>query len=126
MLRQPSHRAAIGALAVLVAALAPPSLAVAAVPHHDHVAVVIMENKSYAEARLQPYTASLIAGGAVFTLSFAITHPSQPNYLALWFGSTLGFTTDACPLTAPLSFENLGHACEAAGLTWRAYSENLG
>ena len=97
----------------------------AAVPHHDHVAVVIMENKTYAQARVQPFTASLIASGAVFTNSVAVAHPSQPNYLALWFGHTLGYTTDACPLTAPLSFENLGHACQVAGLSWRAYSENL-
>jgi acid phosphatase len=114
-------------LAALVLSLTAsgPRAARAVVPLHNHVAVVIMENKSYAQTSVQPYTASLIAGGAVFTLSFALTHPSQPNYIALWFGSTLGFTTDNCPLTAPLSFENLGHACEAAGLSWRAYSENL-
>ena len=113
------------ALLALSLALAAPRPGSAAVPHHDHIAVVIMENKSYAQAFAQPYTASLAAGGARFTNSVAITHPSQPNYLALWFGHTLGYTTDACPLTSPQSFENLGHACEAAGLTWRAYSENL-
>lgn len=124
-LRPYAPAVAIPALA-LVLALAAPVPARAAVPHHDHVAVVVMENKSYDQARLQPYTASLIAGGALFTQSFAITHPSQPNYLALWLAHTLGYTTDACPLTATLfPYENLGHACEAAGLSWRAYSENL-
>jgi acid phosphatase len=35
-------------------------------------------------------------------------------------------TNDNCPAPGtPFSAENLGHACEAAGLTWRAYSENL-
>jgi acid phosphatase len=121
LLRLPRFATAL----VLSLAASGPRAAHAVVPHHNHVAVVIMENKSYAQASVQPYTASLIAGGAVFTLSFAITHPSQPNYIGLWFGSTLGFTTDNCPLTTPLSFENLGHACEAAGLSWRAYSENL-
>ena len=117
-------RPALSVLA-LGLALASPRPGAAAVPHHDKVAVVIMENKSYAQASAQPYTASLMAGGAVFTNSVAVAHPSQPNYLALWFGHTLGYTTDACPLTAPLSFENLGHACQVAGLGWRAYSENL-
>ena len=98
----------------------------AAVPHHDRVVVVIMENKSYDEVRTQPYTASLISAGAVFTQSFATNHPSQPNYFVLWAGSTLGVTNDNCPAPGtPFSAENLGHACEAAGLTWRAYSENL-
>lgn len=122
------RRAFVGlALPVLALglALAAPRPATAAVPHHDKVAVVIMENKSYAQASTQPYTITLMAGGATFTNSVAVAHPSQPNYLALWFGHTLGYTTDACPLTSPLSFENLGHACEAAGLSWRAYSENL-
>jgi hypothetical protein len=90
------------------------------------VVVVIMENKSYDQVRTQPYTASLISAGAVFTQSFGTTHPSQPNYFALWAASTLGVTTNNCPPAGtPFSAENLGQACEAAGLTWRAYSENL-
>jgi phosphatidylinositol-3-phosphatase len=98
----------------------------AAVPHHDRVVVVIMENKSYDQVRTQPYTASLISAGAVFTQSFATTHPSQSNYLALWAASILGVTTNNCPAPgSPFSAENLGHSCETAGLTWRAYSENL-
>ena len=96
------------------------------VPRLDHVVVVVMENKSYDQVRVQPYTAGLIAGGASFPASYAVTHPSQPNYLALWAGSTLGVTNDNCPPAGALfPAENLGHACEAAGLTWRAYSENL-
>ena len=44
----------------------------------------------------------------------------------LWSGSTQGVTNDVCPpLGAPYAAENLGHACEAAGKTWRAYSEGL-
>jgi acid phosphatase len=55
-----------------------------------------------------------------------VTHPSQPNYLALWAASTLGVTDDDCPPAgAPYAVENLGHACEAAGLTWKSYCENL-
>ena len=98
----------------------------AVVPHHDHVVVVIMENKSYDEVRTQPYTASLMSQGAVLAQSYAITHPSQPNYFTLWAASTLGVTSDFCPaIGSPFAFENFGHACEAAGLSWRAYSENL-
>ena len=112
--------AALGILAPCRAALP------AAVPPHDHVVVVIMENKSYNQVRTQPYTASLITAGASFTTSYGVLHPSQPNYIALWAGSTLGVGSDNCPAPGgPFNVENLGHACEAAGLTWRAYSENL-
>jgi acid phosphatase len=98
----------------------------AGVPRFDHVMVVIMENKSYDQTRAASYTAGLIAAGSSFSASSAVTHPSLPNYLALWSGSTEGVTDDACPPKgAPYPSENLGHACEAQGLTWRAYSEDL-
>ena len=98
----------------------------AAAPPLDHIIVVIMENRPYEKVVNQPYISTMIANGVVFTNSFAIRHPSQPNYIALWSGSTQGSTDDLCPVPgSPFSTENLGHACEAAGLRWRAYSEDL-
>jgi acid phosphatase len=97
-----------------------------AAPTLDHVIVVIMENHSYSQVAGASYISSLIAGGTLFTNSYGVTHPSQPNYLALWSGSTQGVTNDNCPSPGqPYSTENLGHACEAAGVSWRAYSEDL-
>jgi hypothetical protein len=96
------------------------------VPAADHIFVIIMENKTYDEVRTLPYTASLISSSSSFAWSYALTHPSQPNYMALWSGGTQGVTDDQCPPPgAPFTAENLGHACEAAGIPWRAYSENL-
>ena len=113
-------------LASIIAAASLSSTALAAVPASDHVVVVIMENKSFAEVRTQPYTASLMASGAWFAGATAITHPSQPNYIALWSGSTQGVTNDVCPAPgSPFGTANLGQAVEAAGKSWRAYSENL-
>jgi acid phosphatase len=114
------------AIAVLLASGAAPATALA-VPPHDRVVVVVMENRSYDEVRTQPYTAGLMLQGATFTNAFAVAHPSQPNYIALWASSTLGVTNDNCPPSiSPTPSENLGHECEVAGLRWRAYSENLG
>src|SRR5262245_47728656 len=110
--------ACIGARMVHAAPSAP--------PHLDHIVVIVLENKSYDAVRALPTLASLIAEGSVFTQSYAVSHPSLPNYLALWSGSTLGVTSNFCPsLARPFTAQNLGHACEAAGLTWRAYAENL-
>src|SRR5437762_6900971 len=116
-----SSLAAVVALATLAsdACATPP-------PRLNHIIVVVMENKSYDQVRTQPYTASLIASGSTFSKSYAVAHPSQPNYLALWSGLTQGVSNDACPPAgSPYLVENFGHACEAAGLTWRAYSENM-
>ena len=113
-------------LLALLFLLAPAAAFAAPVPAHDRVVILIMENKGYDVAAAQPYTQSLMAQGATFFRSFAVVHPSQPNYFALFAGSTLGVNSDACPAPgSPFSAENMGHAMATAGKTWRAYSENL-
>jgi acid phosphatase len=112
--------------AALLAALACAGTSHAQVPALNHVIVVVMENHSYDEVRLQPYTASLIATSSTCTQSYAVTHPSLPNYLALWSGNTFGIDNDNCPADgSPFTVANLGQACEAAGQTWRSYCEDL-
>lgn len=112
--------------AIVCFAAAATHAAPATPPHLDHIVVIILENRSDDQVRTLPTIASLIASGSVFTQSYAVSHPSLPNYLALWSGSTLGVTSNTCPPPgSPFTAENLGHACEAAGVTWRAYSENL-
>ena len=84
-------------IAALAALAACASSSHAQVPALDHVVVVIMENHSYDQVRLKPYSASLIAISSTCTQSYAVTHPSLPNYLALWAGSTFGIANDNCP-----------------------------
>ncbi|MFZ1007206.1 MAG: alkaline phosphatase family protein [Candidatus Sulfotelmatobacter sp.] len=95
-------------------------------PLPAHVVVVMEENHSYSEiigSSEAPYINSLAEKGASFTNSHAITHPSQPNYLALFSGSTHGVTSDACPQT--FSVANLASELIADGLTFTGYSEGL-
>jgi hypothetical protein len=61
--------------------------------------------------------------GANFTQSYAVTHPSEPNYLAIFSGSTQGIKDDSCPHT--FSNANLGKALIAASLTFAGYSESM-
>ncbi|MEE1787357.1 alkaline phosphatase family protein [Streptomyces sp. SP17BM10] len=97
------------------------------VPRPDHVVVVVEENKSYADvignAADAPYINALAAQGASFSQSYAVAHPSQPNYLALFSGSVQGVTDDSCPES--FGTANLGSALLAAGLTFTGYSEDL-
>ena len=88
--------------------------------------VVVEENRSYADIigkSAAPYVNSLAAGGALFTRSFAVTHPSEPNYLALFSGSTHGLTDDSCPHS--YADANLGSQLFGAGLSFRGYSDSL-
>ncbi len=85
-----------------------------------------MENHSYSDIignPQAPYLNSLAAHGALFTHSHAITHPSEPNYLALFSGSTHGVTSDSCPHT--YRTRNLGSELIAAKDTFAGYAEGL-
>lgn len=96
-------------------------------PRPDHVMVVVFENKSSADVvgnPQAPYLGGLLARSAVFTRSFAVTHPSQPNYLALFSGSTQGVTGDEC-LARLHGVPNLGAQLTAAGLSFAGYAEGL-
>lgn len=98
----------------------------AALPHYDHVVMVIEENRSYdavAGAVSAPYINSLARQGALFTDSHAVSHPSEPNYLALFAGDTFGLASDACPQT--LHAANLASALDAQHLNFTGYSESL-
>src|SRR3954452_11237807 len=62
-------------------------------PAYDHIVVVVEENHSFSEIignPQAPYINALAGGGALLTNYHAVTHPSLPNYFALYAGSTFG------------------------------------
>ena len=88
--------------------------------------VVIMENHAYGQIignPAAPFINAIAGRGALFTRSYGVTHPSEPNYLALFSGSTQGITDDGCPyrFTAP----NLAADLLKAGKSFAGYSEDL-
>ena len=93
----------------------------------DHIVVVIFENRhrsSVTGSGQAPYLKKLAAKGANMTHSSGVTHPSQPNYLALFSGSTRGVKSNACPKHFRKA-DNLGHQLRKAGLSFIGYSESL-
>ena len=98
----------------------------AALPHFDHIVVAVEENHSYAQvigSGSAPYINSLVSQGALFTDSHAVSHPSEPNYLALFAGSTFGISSDACP--EHLARPDLGGELLGNGDSFAGYSENM-
>src|SRR5258708_3027650 len=97
-----------------------------AVPRPLHTVVVVLENHSYSDIignKQARYISRLASQGALLTASYAVTHPSEPNYLALFSGSTHGVTSDQRPtLIRPAT---LGADLIAAHLTFAGYSEGL-
>ncbi len=110
----------------VVVVIAGQSMMAQTIPMPSHVVVVIEENHSYSEimgSSQAPYINTLASQGAVFTHSYGVTHPSEPNYLALFSGSTHGVISDNCPLT--FSSGSLESQLHAAGKTFKGYSEQL-
>ncbi len=126
-----AFRALIAAVAVAGVAAPHPAprvgLAAAAIPQASHVVIVVEENRSVGHiigSRSAPFITALAAHGANMAQSFAETHPSQPNYLALFAGSTLGVTGDGCPVNGGAA-PNLASELLAAGYTFAGYAEGL-
>lgn len=106
---------------------APVHFTAAAVPTPAHVVIVVEENRSYSNIignASAPYINSLAANGASMTQSFAEVHPSEPNYLALFAGSTLGVKENTCPVNAGAT-PNLGAQLLASGRTFIGFAESL-
>lgn len=101
-------------------------LSSASVPQFDHVVVVVEENKAYSQiigSRQAPFINSLVAGGVLFTKSYGVTHPSQPNYLALFSGSTqhVKDDNDHGVFKAP----NLAQALRQQHLSFMGYTDGV-
>src|SRR5215831_16962614 len=89
-------------------------------PKPDHIVMVILENHAYSQiigSSSAPYINSLSKSSyaANFTNSYAITHPSQPNYLDIFSGSAQGVTNDNNPPNDPFTTANLAKQLINAG-----------
>jgi hypothetical protein len=132
-LRASLGRVAAGLLSVCASTLvalaaAPASVARAALPRPAHIVVIVEENRSFDQivgVRAAPYINRLIRAGALFVDAHGVTHPSLPNYFALFAGLTNG-NGDGCPATG-ISSEapNVASELIAAHRSFAAYSESL-
>ncbi|MGA7748512.1 MAG: alkaline phosphatase family protein [Gallionella sp.] len=113
--------------AVLLALTATHAAHAGQLPRPDHVVVVIEENHSFAQIMDKrnngSYIHALAKRGMLFTESYGVSHPSQPNYLALFSGSTQGITNDAC--LRSFNNGNLASALMDAGFSFATFSESL-
>ncbi len=96
-------------------------------PRPDHVVMVIEENRGYSQImdklKSDSYIHTLAKRGVLFSRSYGVSHPSQPNYLALFSGSAQGITSNACPHT--FDSDNLATRLMDSGLSFASYAESL-
>lgn len=123
---------ALGVLCLLVLLLLPAKVLAAGLDRAgmpfapSRIVIAIMENRPYSRIignPAAPYINSLARRGMLFTQSYGITHPSQPNYLALFSGSTQVVKGNECP--AAVRGDNLAASLLRAGRSFAIYSEAM-
>ena len=137
--------------AVIFAVLSGDSVA-AALPPIRHVFIIILENESsgltFGKHSPAPYLArTLRSQGAYLPRYYGTGHASLDNYIALISGQSANYETQSdCQTFSefdgkydPITGQAIGHGCvypasvptltsqlEAAGFTWKSYSEDMG
>ncbi len=96
-------------------------VAQAGVAPFKKVMIVVLENTDYDEAVALPFLSQLAKRGALLTNYHAVTHPSQPNYVAMISGDTSGVFLD---FNSNLDRSHIGDLLEARGKSWKVYAEN--
>ena len=81
-----------------------------------HVVIVILENKNADSGLAQPFMSWMANDGAYLSQYYALTHPSQPNYIAMVSGSTAGVPDDR---NVTLDRPHIGRF-----MTWKTYAED--
>lgn len=95
------------------------------IPQFSHIAVVVLENHSYAQvvgSKTMPYLNTLIQKYGLAQNYFANTHPSIGNYFMLTTGKLITRNDNFKGTTTE---NNLARELTAAGKTWRVYAEGL-
>jgi len=104
---------------------APSAEAATSVPRFDHIYVIVMENHEYGSIvgnPRAPYINYLIRHVGLATNYTAVSHPSEPNYLALWGGQTFGVRDDGIHNIAA---RNLADQLGARRRSWHVYAQDL-
>ncbi len=103
----------------------PTALATSYLPAFTHIYIIVMENKEYGSivgSSRAPYINSLIRRYGLATNYTAVAHPSEPNYLALWAGSTFGIRDDS---VHNIAGRNVADQLAAHGRSWHVYAQDL-
>lgn len=115
-----------GASLLLAAAIASNGV-LAAAPKgkvFDHFLQVWFENQDYSTIAKTAGFKDLLSQGILLTNFNAITHPSEPNYVAAVGGSNYGINNDDY-YNIPANIPTIVDLLEKKGLTWKEYQQNI-
>ncbi|KAF2501780.1 phosphoesterase-domain-containing protein [Lophium mytilinum] len=83
-----------------------------------------LENTDYSLAAGDPSIAWLSTHGITLTNYWAVTHPSQPNYLASVSGDHFGLSSDGY-IAVPSNIATVADLLDTKGISWGEYQEDM-
>ncbi|KAI8989103.1 phosphoesterase family-domain-containing protein [Trametes punicea] len=90
----------------------------------DRFIQIWIENTDYETAASSPVFQNLSKQGVLFTQWYAVTHPSEPNYLAAVGGDFFGAGDDDF-YHIPQNISTVVDLLEAKNISWASYQENM-
>jgi len=90
----------------------------------DRFTQIWIENTDFQVASTSATFQKLAAEGILLSSSFALTHPSEPNYVASIGGDFFGMSDDNL-YNIPANISTIVDLLEAKNITWASYQENL-
>ncbi|KAJ5930066.1 hypothetical protein N7466_005559 [Penicillium verhagenii] len=90
----------------------------------DRFVQIFLENEDYSAAIANTNLAYLASLGITLTNYYAITHPSQPNYVAAVGGNTFDIADDDTHYISS-STKTIVDLLEDAGVSWSVYQEDM-
>ncbi|KAI8873383.1 phosphoesterase [Ramicandelaber brevisporus] len=103
-----------------VPAPAPAPAALVPGTHFNRVFIIVFENMAFDQVITDPYFKQLAGQGLLLTNYKAMTHPSQPNYITLTYGSNGGVTSNS---NYNIKDKSIVDLLEAKGVSWKSYQE---
>ncbi|KDR66417.1 hypothetical protein GALMADRAFT_232479 [Galerina marginata CBS 339.88] len=90
----------------------------------DRFFTIWLENTDFSGAQADPNFSALIKQGIQLTNYFAVTHPSEPNYIASVGGEYFGMQNDNLN-RVPGNISTIVDLLEARGISWAEYQEDM-
>ncbi|KAF9283205.1 hypothetical protein BGZ68_005499 [Mortierella alpina] len=90
----------------------------------DHIFIIFLENTNYALAASDANLQAFVPQGVTLTNYHAITHPSEPNYIATIGGAYFGLEDDDYH-AIPSNYTTIVDLLEKKNLSWKAYQEDM-
>jgi len=90
----------------------------------DRFVTIFLENTDFSASVADPNFAALVKQGILLTNYFAVTHPSEPNYVASVGGDYFGIDNDNLN-NIPANVSSVVDLLEYKGITWAEYMQDM-